>query len=424
MMKDEGPALLEWLAYHRLIGFDRICVYTNDCSDGTDAMLLRLEEMGEVLHFRNDVPAGKKPQPNAMKLAERNPAATDTDWVVAMDADEFVSIKTGDGTLPALMAHIPDDAQGIVMTWRFFGSSGLVDWNPGLVTESYIRAAPDRFRKGWGVKTLFRPFDGFKFGIHRPRIKGARHSQAARDLLRGQAWVNGSGKPMHPEFTLNGWRSTGTSLGYDLVELNHYAVKSHEAYLLRRLRGNVNNKDDKYNANYFAIFDRNEIRADNAARHAPAVKARIAQWLTDPTLARLHAEAMAFHADRVARLRQTEDYGAWLDVLKKAGRVPIHRLDEVLFTKHLPREWQDHVAKLRAQGVPDRQIALAIARATGTKREERRTALPDPARTKPKPAQSPSGALDGATVRAVADGRSLRLVRSAPPDPAPEKPEP
>ena len=42
MMKDEGHSLVEWVAYHNHIGFDNICVYINNCGDGTDARLMRL----------------------------------------------------------------------------------------------------------------------------------------------------------------------------------------------------------------------------------------------------------------------------------------------------------------------------------------------------------------------------------------------
>ncbi|MGB8813172.1 MAG: glycosyltransferase family 2 protein, partial [Paracoccaceae bacterium] len=34
-MKNEGPFILEWIAYHRMIGVDDFLIYTNDCSDGT-----------------------------------------------------------------------------------------------------------------------------------------------------------------------------------------------------------------------------------------------------------------------------------------------------------------------------------------------------------------------------------------------------
>ena len=44
MAKDEGPYLLEWVAYHHLLGFTDILFLTNDCSDGTDEMLDALAE--------------------------------------------------------------------------------------------------------------------------------------------------------------------------------------------------------------------------------------------------------------------------------------------------------------------------------------------------------------------------------------------
>ncbi|MCB1331900.1 MAG: glycosyltransferase family 2 protein, partial [Maritimibacter sp.] len=37
-MKDEAPYILEWIAYHRMIGVDNFLIYTNGCSDGTDAL--------------------------------------------------------------------------------------------------------------------------------------------------------------------------------------------------------------------------------------------------------------------------------------------------------------------------------------------------------------------------------------------------
>lgn len=38
----------------------------------------------------------------------------------------------------------------------------------------------------------------------------------------------------------NGWRSTIETYGYDLVQLNHYAVRSAESFLVKRDRGRVN----------------------------------------------------------------------------------------------------------------------------------------------------------------------------------------
>ena len=375
MMKDEGHSLVEWVAYHKHIGFDNICVYTNNCGDGTDDMLIRLEELGWVQHFRNDVPEGKKPQPNALMLATQNEEVTDSEWILTMDADEFVSIKKGRGWITDVMERIDPAADAVAITWRFFGSSGVTDWNPGLVIENYTQAAPDMFKKGWGVKTIFKPYRDMKLGIHRPHIKKAKQEPANAKLLFDQLWLNGSGNPMPDEFSLSGWRSTKPTLGYDLVELNHYGVKSFEAYLLRRVRGNVNNKAGKYDAAYFALFDRNEEENLNVMRHARGTKRRMAQILSDPIMRELQDKALDFHAKRVEMLRASGEYDQWITDLKEASEIPLDKIDEVLFVQHLPKEWQEKVKELQASGVPDKKIAKMIAQTQTAKKGDTRKAL-------------------------------------------------
>ncbi|EAR52758.1 hypothetical protein OG2516_00989 [Oceanicola granulosus HTCC2516] len=413
MMKDEGHSLVEWVAYHRHIGFDNIVVYTNDCGDGTDAMLMRLEEMGWARHFRNDVPAGKKPQPNALNLGQANPEVTDSAWVLVMDADEFVSVKCGKGRIGDLVARLPGETDAIAMTWRFFGSSGVTEWNPGLVIENYTHGAPDRFRKGWGVKSMFRPKADIKFGIHRPTSRKGKVEKLGdgADILRH--WVNGSGRPMPESFNERGWRSTGKSLGYKLVEMNHYAVKSYEAYLLRRVRGNVNNKPDKYNAGYFAIFDRNEIEARNALRHARGVKRKMAEILSDPVMRKLQDEAHAYHARRVEMLRASGEYGAWLEELKRASATPIDKLDEVLFTQHLPKAWQDRIRELQAEGMPDREIALMVARSVGIKKGAAETPDEQRAQAEAEGVEVAQDATPDEIEDAIEQARAARLMAEA-----------
>ncbi|MES2816741.1 MAG: glycosyltransferase family 2 protein, partial [Pseudomonadota bacterium] len=45
-VRNEAAFLLEWLAHHRACGVTDFLVFTNDCDDGTDAMLDRLEALG------------------------------------------------------------------------------------------------------------------------------------------------------------------------------------------------------------------------------------------------------------------------------------------------------------------------------------------------------------------------------------------
>lgn len=416
MMKDEGHSLIEWVAYHRHIGFDNICVYTNNCNDGTDDMLIRLEELGYCHHFRNDVPEGKKPQPNALALASKNKQVTNSEWVLTMDADEFLSIKCGRGWVQNLIDAVPDDTDAVAVTWRFFGSNGITDWNPGSVVESYTHAAPDIFKKGWGVKTMFRPYENMKFGIHRPHIKKAKQDPEMAKQMLAQKWVNGSGKPMPDDFSLSGWRSTKPTLGYKLVELNHYGVKSYEAYLLRRIRGNVNNKAGKYDGAYFALFDRNEEEHTNALRHMKATKRLMAKMLEDEKLSALYQAALAYHKGRVEILHNTGEYDKWLIELKKAGETPIDKLDEILFTQHLPKIWQQKVQQMLDAGVPAKTIALLIARSQTARKSETREAMRaaaegrEVAQNKPTSAEA-ADAVDP-TVLAEADA-ALEAARAA-----------
>lgn len=361
MMKDEGPRLLEWLAYHRLIGFDGVWVYTNDCRDGTDAILDRLAAMGLCRHVRNVVTPGKRPQPHALSLAERNRDLLDTDWLLVIDADEFLHVKTGDGTLTALLSACPKGTEGVAVNWRMMGSNGIAEWSPDGVLPQFTRGAPEDFRRGWGVKTLFRPFPGVKLGIHRPFAKGAKQNPERQARFMAQTWVNGSGQPMPPSFMADGWRGSAATVGYALAEIAHFAVQSREAYLLRGDRGNVNLKPDKYDATYFAVFDRNEEALPGLSAWSDRVAAQVADWLTDDTLRRLHEASRDWHATRLDILRATPGFVARMDDFARAADTPISSLDDLLFVQPLAPAGKALVAQMRARGLPDVLIARHIA---------------------------------------------------------------
>ena len=73
-VRNEAAFLLEWLAHHRAVGFTDFLVFSNDCEDGTDKMLDRLEEMGLLTHVRNDGPYEKQGiQFTALKTASKHP---------------------------------------------------------------------------------------------------------------------------------------------------------------------------------------------------------------------------------------------------------------------------------------------------------------------------------------------------------------
>ena len=325
-MKNEGPFILEWLAYHRAIGFDDIIVYTNDCTDGTDTMLQMLERKGIVQWRENRFrEMDLKPQHAALQSAEDEPVIKDAKWVTCIDVDEFVNIKVGDGTLNDLFAAVPD-ANMISMTWRLFGNGDVDDFVDKPITEQFLYCAPEFSRKphqAWGFKTLFRNIGLFKkLGVHRPK---GLNPQLWEDIN----WVNGSGVPLPREMYRNGWRSTTETYGYDLVQLNHYAVRSAESFLVKRDRGRVNHVDRDQGLAYWFRMNNNYEEDRSILPRLGQMKAELASLMADPEIAAAHEHSVACHRAKIDELKATENYSKFFeeltgDRLQKLARLHGH----------------------------------------------------------------------------------------------------
>jgi len=312
-MKNEGPFLLEWIAYHRAIGVTDILVYTNDCTDGTDSFLDLLQARGLCHHRANPWRPGgsERPQHVALQAAEDEPAIRDADWLICMDVDEFINVKIGDGSLAALYAAA-GEANLISLTWRLFGDSGIAAFADRPVIAQFDRCAPELVRKphqAWGFKTLFRNLDIFrKFGVHRPKGLNPEHWEKIR-------WLNGSGRPMPQSVLRNGWRSTASTYGYDWVQLNHYAVRSAESFLVKRDRGRVNHVDRDQGVNYWFRMSHNADRDLSIRRMLPRLEAELARLLADPGIRAAHALCVERHRAKIAELMARPEQKALYDEL-------------------------------------------------------------------------------------------------------------
>lgn len=305
-MKNEGPFILEWIAYHRAIGVDDFLVYTNDCTDGTDTMLEMLQRKGLCQHRINPwVPGGElKPQHAALQAAESEPVIQNAGWAICMDVDEFINVKIGDGTLGALYARM-GEANMISLTWRLFGNCDVHGYEDRFLLDQFTTCAPELVRKphqAWGFKTLFRNIDIYKkLGVHRP--KGL-----VPDLWDQVNWLNGSGRPMPRALFRNGWRSTTDTYGYDWVQLNHYAVRSAESFLVKRDRGRVNHVDRDQGLNYWFRMNHNAVEDRSIQRMIPRARAEFDRLMADPEIAAAHHHSVACHRAKIAELRATENY--------------------------------------------------------------------------------------------------------------------
>ncbi|MGB8622596.1 MAG: glycosyltransferase family 2 protein, partial [Paracoccaceae bacterium] len=304
-MKNEGPFILEWIAYHRAIGVQDFLIYTNDCTDGTDTMLKLLQEKGFVQHRENPFrQMDLRPQHAALQVAEDETLVQNADWVICMDVDEYINIHAGEGRLADLYRAV-DGANMIAITWRLFGNSDIHQFEDRPVIDQFTRCAPEFARKphqAWGFKTLFRQLGIYKkLGVHRP--KGLKPQ-----LWDRIEWVNGSGRPLPREMFRNAWRSTTETYGYDLVTLNHYAVRSAESFLVKRDRGRVNHVDRDQGLAYWFRMNNNAEEDHSIRRMLPALRAELDRLMADPEIAAAHVHSVGAHRAKIAELRASDTY--------------------------------------------------------------------------------------------------------------------
>lgn len=303
-VRNEGAFLLEWFAHHRRCGFTDFLVFSNDCSDGTDLMLDRLETLGWLTHVRNDGPYPEGPQWAALKRADRHPLIERSDWVMPIDIDEFVNIHVGDRTIPALMAALPD-ATAIPLTWRFFGNAGVVAYEDRPVCEAFTRAAPERLHWPWRAslfKTLFRHDGSYgKLGVHRPR-----NPDPGR--MAGQVWYDGSGRKLPARFhTTRIFTDPGQDC-FGLAQLNHYALGAMESFVVKSDRGSVFPGVTSLKMDYWV--DRNFCDVEEKSIHALISRALRDELYADPVLGPLHRAAVKWRKARFQTLMAEESWRA------------------------------------------------------------------------------------------------------------------
>ena len=304
-VKNEGAFLLEWLAHHRCCGFTDFLVFSNDCSDGTDAMLDRMAAMGWLTHIRNDGPHDEGPQWSALKAANKHPMMQAADWVLFCDMDEFVNIHVGDRSVQALLAALPM-ATAIPLTWRMFGNAGVVEYTDTPVTETFTHAAPATFGWPWRAqlfKTLFKNDGSYrKLGVHRPRSP-----DPAR--LPDQRWFDGSGRALPVGYHSGRIFSDYTHDTYGLVQLNHYALGSMQGFVVKADRGRANREAGSFDMGYWVErnFSAVEDRSILTLNSAPLRE----ELHGDTVLRALHVSAVQWRHDRFATLMQSEPWRAF-----------------------------------------------------------------------------------------------------------------
>ncbi|MCA0044011.1 FkbM family methyltransferase [Celeribacter litoreus] len=320
-MKNEGPFILEWIAWHRAIGVTDFVVYTNDCTDGTDKLLDRLDDMGIVKHLPNPALAAGDTnfQPRALRYTHYTRDMREADFVISMDVDEFINVHVGDGTLLDLF-EAAGEFDVLSMSELNHGSNGKLHFARDWVTKlypSHESATPGKRKAHRGLKSITRLS---------PRVQSIRNHRPDLSQNFGTVkWLDGSGRRREELLTSpedNGWDARGS---YELVTLEHFPLRSLECFLVKMHRGDVVVANKRVSNRYWRTRNRNEHNSTDLTRFRPKAQKEFDKLIQDTDLAACHEASCEAHEARIASLAgnpEFEDRKVWIFDEAWGGEIP------------------------------------------------------------------------------------------------------
>lgn len=297
-MRNEGPFIVEWVCWYRMLGFTDVVVVTNNCSDHSPALLDALVAAGWVQHLRHDVAPGQKITRAKLAAAAELKAVRRCNWLMVCDVDEFLVIHSGAGKIGDLLDLSPNPPYlGMSLNWRVFGTSGLQAFEDAPVHRQFVYALRQKAMLSRTVKSVFSQVNRFE--------RLTEHSPCGYDFAKagkawgdpGMAWVNCEGR------ALTAWQPDSRHLhlmernrvSYEVAQINHYMLRSVESYSLKKGSASPVALSNRYDDSYFRRADGGDQLDSSAFRYATEFDAIHAQAMALPGVARLHALCCADH---------------------------------------------------------------------------------------------------------------------------------
>ena len=259
--RNEGSHLLEWIAYHKIIGFENILIYDNESNDATAEILGPLSRAGVVdaVYWPSQPGANKQASAfnDAVLFFKRH-----IDWVAFLDVDEFLVFESAN-TLEKVLS-VEDAVSAIAVPWRVFGSSSMNLRERGTTLERFTKASDPMHPANKHVKSIARLRDVGYMNIHVPQLTAGRIVD-----------VGGSEVSYETRGLLDQHAAGGRA------RVNHYFTRSWEEFESKRLRGRgaVAPEDSAgvRSPSIFRDMDLNDVDDLTVQVWVPAVKAKIEQ---------------------------------------------------------------------------------------------------------------------------------------------------
>jgi hypothetical protein len=260
IVKDEGPYIIEWIAYHKVIGFERIMIYDNDSGDGSGEVLRLLGDLGEIDYVPWPWPADHPTNPQSAAYQDGLArVAGRTDWLCILDADEFLVLKRH-GSVNALLADYRS-VNGLAVHWNVFGSNGLTGVDDRPVIERFTRCGGVHKFVAKHIKSFARVDAVTRVAIH-------------YFVLRQGRYVNTEFRDVKPA-------PVQDIPTHEVAQINHYFSKTYAEWTVKRARGRADRTAraaDKFRPDYqWATHDQNDHEDLTILARLPETKAEMAR---------------------------------------------------------------------------------------------------------------------------------------------------
>jgi hypothetical protein len=287
-VRNEGPYLLEWVAHYKLLGFDRIVIYSNDNTDGSDQLLAELQQQQLIEWRPRTLAPGESPQLSAYKAFSEelfsNPD-NHSSYLAWLDCDEFLILKSHN-SVQDLLSHyqFPDS---LFVNWKHFGSSAALKYEAELTVSRFSKCDSTTRLNKFGKcisrvdPTLFKLISNHRpIPLHQDnygRIIYASN-QTTDIFLSEDVIVRG----------VNPTTDDDAPIFHDVCQLNHYAIRSDEEYAWKSMRGNgrqpLDSSKGYFPNSYFVLHDLNSEQDTLAEeKYAAAIKHYLAELPVDLT---------------------------------------------------------------------------------------------------------------------------------------------
>lgn len=325
-MRNEGPFIVEWVTWYRMLGFNSVLVVTNDCTDRSCELLDALEAAGWVYHLRCDLEPGQRVTHRKLAAATAHKVVRRADWLLVCDVDEFLVIHKGNGQIGELIGKNTKDVPYLAMAlnWRVFGSCGVKEFADQPVHQQFSLAVPRFAALSNGIKMLHRQPRWFRsLGEHGPRGWDLqRYGKTPED--EGMYLVNAEG------VRVDGWtpdepytrRLPRKLTTHHVAQMNHYMLRSAETFSLKAGTKAPVSRANRYTDAYRARADKGREPDSSAFRYADQFADMQMQAMALPGVARLHYLCCADHLRLIAEKhgRRVEDDPRWHGFLAQAER--------------------------------------------------------------------------------------------------------